>query len=92
MKYDKNSYILGMITAFCECVAAGCKDLALSPPLSQADYASVHTKAEELIANHGLISFHEDNPDLPVSKLNSYTVKKYGKKLVKYITEIVIDE
>ena len=39
-----------------------------------------------------LKAIKEDNPDLPVSKLNSYTVKKYGKKLVKYITEIVIDE
>ncbi len=82
---DKQSFILGMITAFCECVAAGCKDLALSPPLSQADYASVHTKAEELIANHGLISFHEDNPDLPEEKRFEWIViTRDGGTLAEY--------
>ena len=39
-----------------------------------------------------LKAIKEDNSDLPISKLNGYTVKKYGKKLVKYITEIGIDE
>ena len=34
---DKRSFILGMITAFCECVAGGCKRMALSPPFRQAD-------------------------------------------------------
>ena len=36
---DRYSFILGMITAFCECVAGGCKRLALSPPLGQDDYS-----------------------------------------------------
>ena len=31
---DKRSFVLGMITAFSECVAGGCKRLALSPPLT----------------------------------------------------------
>lgn len=29
MGYDKRSFIMGMITAFSECVAGGCKRLAL---------------------------------------------------------------
>ena len=62
---DKKSFILGMITAFCECVAAGCKDLALSPPLRRQDYEAVRAEAEELIRKHGLISWHEENTDLP---------------------------
>ena len=62
---DQRSFILGMITAFCECVAAGCKDLALSPPLTHEVYTMVHAEAEELIARHGLISAHEENPELP---------------------------
>ena len=62
---DKYAFILGMITAFCECVAAGCKDLALSPPLTSADYEAVHTQAEELIEKHGLLCFHEKNEDMP---------------------------
>ena len=62
---DKPSFILGMITAFCECVAAGCKDLALSPPLTREDYETVHEEAEGLIEKHGLIAYHEENIDLP---------------------------
>ena len=62
---EKKSFILGMVTAFCECVAAGCKDLALSPPLTASDYNAVHMDAEELIEKHGLIAYHEKNEDLP---------------------------
>lgn len=62
---DKRSFILGMITAFSECVAGGCKRLALSPPMTKADYAMVEGEARELIGKHGLISYHEKNEDLP---------------------------
>ncbi len=62
---DKRSFILGMITAFCECVAGGCKKLALSPPLSHDDYAAVAAEACSIIEKHGLIHYHETNPDLP---------------------------
>ena len=65
MTYDKNSYIMGMITAFCECVAGGCKRLALSPPLSGADYRAVGEEAARVIAAHGLLSLHERNEDMP---------------------------
>jgi len=36
-----------------------------------------------------LKTIKEDNPDLPVSKLNGLTVKVYGAKLAKYITDYV---
>lgn len=62
---DQRSFILGMITAFCECVAGGCKRLALSPPLDPAVYAQVAEEAEELIEKHGLLHYHEKNLDLP---------------------------
>ncbi len=62
---DKRSFILGMVTAFCECVASGCKDLALSPPLYGDDHALVAAEAEELIEKHGLIHYTEENADLP---------------------------
>ncbi|MBR3504360.1 MAG: hypothetical protein IKO07_08955 [Clostridia bacterium] len=65
MTYDKNSYIMGMVTAFCECVAGGCKRLALSPPLTAADYGAVADEARRVIAAHGLICFHERNEDMP---------------------------
>ena len=66
MTYDKDSYIMGMITAFCECVAGGCKRLALSPPLTSADYRAVGEEAARVIARHGLISWHELNEDMPI--------------------------
>ena len=62
---DKRSFILGMITAFCECVAGGCKRLALSPPLTPGDYAAVAEEACAIIEKHGLIHYHERNLDLP---------------------------
>ncbi len=65
MQYDQNSYILGMITAFCECVAGGCKRMALSPPLTGKAFFAVREEAYRCIERHGLIHYHEKNPDLP---------------------------
>ena len=62
---DKRSFILGMVTAFSECVAAGCKSLALSPPLTGEDYAMVARDAYEIIEKHGLLHAHEKNLDRP---------------------------
>ena len=62
---DKRSFILGMITAFCECVAGGCKRMALSPPLSHSDFETVREEAFALIGKHGLVSYHEENLDQP---------------------------
>lgn len=62
---DKRSFVMGMITAFCECVAGGCKRLALSPPLRHEDYVAFSAEAEEIIEKHGLIHYHEQNLDLP---------------------------
>jgi len=65
---DKYSFILGMITAFCECVAGGCKKLALSPPLGPEDYSMVAEEANAIIEKHGLTHDHERNLDQPEDK------------------------
>ena len=65
---DKRSFVMGMITAFSECVAGGCKRLALSPPLSAADFRSFSAEAYEIIEKHGLIHYHEKNLDQPAEK------------------------
>ena len=65
MRYDQTSFILGMVTAFCECVAGGCKRMALSPPMTQKAFDASERAARELIARHGLLCLHEENPDLP---------------------------
>ena len=62
---DKRSFILGMVTAFSECVASGGKRMALSPPLTKTDYDMVSVEADEIIKKHGLISYHEYNLDQP---------------------------
>ena len=62
---NRHSFILGMVTAFSECVAGGCKRLALSPPLSDADFLCAADDAYEIIEKHGLIHFHEENRDQP---------------------------
>ena len=62
---DKRSFILGMITAFSECVAGGCKRLALSPPLTGEEYSEISAEAYEIIERHGLVHFHEENQDMP---------------------------
>ena len=62
---DRRSFILGMVTAFSECVAGGCKRLALSPPLSRDDYWTIAAEAEEIIEKHGLLHYHEENLDRP---------------------------
>ena len=65
---NKHSFILGMITAFSECVAGGCKRMALSPPLAHDDYVMIVEDANILIEKHGLIHYHEENLDLPENK------------------------
>ena len=67
-KPDKRSFILGMITAFSECVAGGCKKLALSPPLTAEEYRMAAEEAYEIIEKHGLVHFHELNGDQPEEK------------------------
>ena len=62
---DQKSFALGMITAFCECVAGGCKRLALSPPLTHEMYEKISVEACEIIEKHGLLWYHEENKDLP---------------------------
>ena len=65
MTGEKRAFILGMIVDFSECVAGGCKRLALSPPLYGDDYAEVSGEACEIIEKHGLIHYHERNEDAP---------------------------
>ena len=65
MNSDKRCFIMGMIVAFSECVAGGCKRLALSPPLLPGDYGIVGEEACAVIEKHGLLHLHEKNADMP---------------------------
>ncbi len=65
MQYDQRSFIMGMIVAFSECVAGGCKRLALSPPLLPGEYERWGGEACDIIERHGLVHYHERNADMP---------------------------
>ncbi len=62
---EQKAFVLGMITAFCECVAGGCKRLALSPPLTAEIFEEVRDSACEIIRKHGLLYAIEENLDMP---------------------------
>lgn len=44
---DRISFILGMITAFAECVTNECKKLALSPLFRPGDYPLLYQEAKK---------------------------------------------
>ena len=60
---DRKSYILGMITAFAECVANECKKIALSPPFYPEDYHAVVSEAEQIAEDQAISLWYEDNGD-----------------------------
>ena len=64
MDITKRYFILGMVTAFCECVAGGCKRLALSPPLKPREYEEIAGEACRIVEKHGLVWARERNPEL----------------------------
>ncbi len=68
MNDNQRYFILGMIVAFCECVAGGCKRLALSPPLKPEEYEEVGAQARAIVEKHGLVHWHERNSELPESE------------------------
>ena len=71
---DKKAFILGMITAFSECVAGGAKKLALSPPLTKEDLEAAGEEAYTIIRKHGLIVYLEENRDLPEAERFNWLV------------------
>ena len=65
---DRKSYILGMMTAFAECVTNECKKVALSPPFYPEDYNTVVSKAERIVDDQGIFLWYDKNLDIPESR------------------------
>lgn len=61
---DARSFELGMIYAFAEVVASGCKPMAYSPPLEPGDLAEVLQGARS-IAQEFAVLLHHDTGFLP---------------------------
>jgi len=82
---DRRSYILGMMTAFAECVANECKKVAFSPPFYPADYESVRAAAERIAREQAIFLWYEQNPDIPPARrLNWFVMYKFSEALDEY--------
>ncbi|OQY03334.1 MAG: hypothetical protein B6I22_11835 [Desulfobacteraceae bacterium 4572_123] len=82
---DRRSYILGMMTAFAECVANECKKVALSPPFYPDDYDTVLHGAERIAREQGIVLWYEQNLDIPEPRrLNWFVMVKFSDVLDEY--------
>ena len=82
---DRNSFILGMMTAFAECVTNECKKIALSPPFYPADYDGVASEAEKIADEQGIFLWYDENLDIPESRrLNWFVMYKFSDMLEEY--------
>ena len=82
---DRRSYILGMITAFAECVSNECKKLALSPPFYPQDHSTVLLEAERITKEQGIYLWYEENLDiLEPYRLNWFVFYKFSESLDEY--------
>ncbi len=82
---DRKSFILGMVTAFAECVANECKKGALSPPFYPQDYETVLQEVELIAKDHGIFVWYEENFDIPANgRLNWFVLYKFPEVLQEY--------
>ena len=82
---DRKSYILGMMTAFAECVTNECKKVALSPPFYPEDYNTVVSEAESIADDQGIFLWYDENLDIPESRrLNWFVMYKFPDMLDEY--------
>jgi hypothetical protein len=82
---DRRSYILGMMTAFAECVTNECKKIALSPPFYPEDYDTVVAEAEKIADEQGILLWYDENRDIPESRrLNWFVLYKFSDMLEAY--------
>lgn len=61
---DRKSFMLGMMTAFGECVAGEAKRCAFSPPFFPDDYYILKTEAERIAAELNIHLWLEENSEI----------------------------
>ena len=84
---DRKSFMLGMITAFAECLAGEAKKMAFSPPFYPEDYQSLREEAEQICQEQGIFVWHEENEDLPEDRRVHWLVLfKFPEVLETYKT------
>ena len=84
-KIDRASFILGMITAFAECVANESKKMAFSPPFYTEDYRVIKSDAESIAGDLSVHIWLESNQDLDLKKsLKWLVIYKFPEVLDEY--------
>lgn len=84
-KIDRPAFILGMITAFAECVTNECKKIAFSPPFYPRDYDGIKAEAHAIAADLGVYLWLEPNPDLSTeTPLQWLVIYKFDEVLQEY--------
>ncbi len=82
---DRKSFILGMVTAFAECVANECKKAALSPPFYPEDYEIVLQGVENIAKDQEISLWYEENLDIPEDvRLIWFVLYKFPEVLEEY--------
>lgn len=83
---DRKSFIVGMITAFAECLASECKKAAFSPPFLPEDYETVRHEAMKIAREQGISLWYEKNMDIPPKRrVNWFVMYKYPEVLDEYM-------
>jgi hypothetical protein len=83
--YDRRSFILGMMTAFAECIANECKKAAFSPPFYPEDYGMLLAEAENIAREQGIYLWYDKNLDIPETiRLNWFVLYKFSEVLDEY--------
>jgi len=82
---DRKSFMLGMITAFAECLAGEAKKLAFSPPFCPKDHRGLRAETERICQEQGIFLWLEKNEDLPAKKrLHWLVLFKFPEVLEEY--------
>jgi len=82
---DRKSFMLGMMTAFGECVAAEAKKCAFSPPFYPRDYPVLKTEAERIANELNVSIWLEENPEIrEENKVMWWVMYKFEEVLEEY--------
>jgi hypothetical protein len=85
---DPFSFQLGMINCFAEMVACGVKQLAISPPLSPAEYDALAPYSEKIVKGFGIAAYLEKS--LMVTLLQSPEFTQNKCSILYYKTETTL--
>lgn len=82
---DRKSFMLGMITAFAECIAGECKKCAFSPPFYPEDYEILKPEAVRIAKEQGIHLWLEENNDIKEDfRVHWWIMYKFPEILKEY--------